>query len=383
MNLALILTGGGARAAYQVGAIQAIAKISTFTKIPFNILTGSSAGALNVAYLASRADDFTKASQGLWDLWDNLSPEKVYKTDSFSMTALGVKWIRTLGGGGLYGVSTGINYLLDTSPLRELLIKELYLERLPQFFFDSVLRGVSVSATNYLSGTAISFYDGQRDIIPWVRSTRLSQHTQLNTDHIFASCAIPIFFTPVLMNGIYYGDGCIRLTSPLSPAVHMGADKILAIGIRHPKSHQETIELNQVQAKSNLSVAEIGGTLMNSVFLDSLETDIERMERINSTISVMSIEHRSLIPSKLRHIPVLALQPSRDLGELAIGTLHQFPRIIRHLLRGLGAKDNKGWDMISYLAFEKTYTRQLMDLGYLDTMKKNDLVLDFIEQGSR
>lgn len=377
MNLGLVLTGGGARAAYQVGVIQAIADFSPGKESPFNIITGVSTGAINGSYLMSHADDFKLAAQGLWDLWLNLHSQNVYRVDSMSMATLGTKWLGMLGAGGL-GRKRKINHLLDTGPLRDLLHRELLLERLPELFNKGILRGVGFSATNYQTGTAISFYDGVDELMPWVRSTRLGIRTRLSVEHVLASCAIPIFFPPIKINGAYYGDGCIKLTSPMSPAIHLGADRIIAVGIRHPKTHQEIIQLNNEHYKGNITVAEISGTLLNSVFLDSLETDIERMERINSTIALMSHEHISRMTSKLRQIPVLALRPSQDLGELAIGTLHEFPAIIRFLLRGLGAKENKGWDLLSYLAFEKAYTNQLIELGYFDTLQKKNAILEFM-----
>jgi NTE family protein len=378
MNLGLVLTGGGARAAYQVGVIQAIADFSPSKETPFNIITGVSTGAINGSYLMSHADNFKLSAQGLWDLWLNIHSDNVFRVDTMTMASLGTKWLGMLGAGGLLGKKKRINHLLDTGPLRELLTRELKLERLPEYFEKKILRGVSFSATNYQTGTSISFYDGIDDITPWVRSTRLGVRTPLSVEHVLASCAIPIFFSPIKINGSYYGDGCIKLNSPLSPAIHLGADKIIAIGIRHPKTNYEVVHLNNQPAKSKVTIAEISGTILNSVFLDSLETDIERTERINSTIALMSHKHLAKMTSKLRQIPVLALRPSQDLGELAIGTLHEFPSIIRFLLRGLGAKENKGWDLLSYLAFERTYTNQLIELGYLDTLQKKNLILEFI-----
>lgn len=378
MNLGLVLTGGGARAAYQVGVIQAIADFCPGKKSPFNVITGVSTGAINGSYIMSRADDFKRAAQGLWDLWLNLHSDKVYRADSLSMANLGSKWIGMVGAGGFFNKQKKINHLLDTAPLRNLLHQELKLERLPELFNTGILRGVCLSATNYLTGTSICFYDGVEEINPWVRSTRLGIKTMLTVEHVLASCAIPIFFPPVKIKGTFYGDGCIKLISPLSPAIHLGSDRIIAVGIRHPKTHQEIIGSNIDINKKEITVAEISGTLLNSVFLDSLETDIERLERINNTISLMPHEHRSKMASKLKEIPILALRPSQDLGELAIGTLHEFPAIIRFLLRGLGAKENKGWDLLSYLAFERAYTNQLIELGYFDTLAKKDSILNFI-----
>lgn len=378
MNLGLVLTGGGARAAYQVGVIQAIAEISKGKHIPFNVITGSSTGAINGSYLMSYAEDFREAAQGLWDLWLNLHTEKVFRTDPRSIATAGSRWIGTLGLGNLISQKLKTNFLLDTAPLRKLLKSELQLDKLPKMFKKGILRGVSVSSTNYSTGTAISFYDGVEELSPWVRSTRLGIKTSLTIDHILASSAIPIFFPPVVIDGIYYGDGSIRLTSPLSPAIHLGADRIIAVGIQHHRTHDEIIKSNQIFAKGDLTLAEISGMLLNAVFLDSLETDIERAERINGTLSIIELEHRLKLPSKLNQIPILALKPSQDLGELAIGKLHEFPKIIRFMLRGLGAKENKGWDLLSYLAFEKAYTNQLMELGYFDTIRKKEIITEFM-----
>ncbi len=380
MNLGLVLTGGGARAAYQVGVIQAISELTHEKKSPFNVITGVSAGAINGGYIMSRADDFKIGAQGLWDLWGNLHSERIYRTDTTSIASLGSKWLRTVGMGGITGANKA-NYLLNTEPLRQLLTQELHLDRLQEFFKQGILRGVAVSATNYLTGTAISFYDGadgDGGIESWVRSNRLGVRIPLTVEHVMASSAIPVFFPPVKLEGALYGDGCIRLTSPLSPAIHLGSDRIIAIGIRYFRSHEQTIQLNQTLKREDLTIAEIGGVLLNAVFLDSLETDIERMERINSTISIMSDEQRAKMPSMLKQIPVMALRPSQDLGHLARGTLKEFPTLIRFLLKGVGAKEDKGWDLLSYLAFEKAYTGQLIELGYNDTIRKKDSVLEFM-----
>jgi NTE family protein len=187
-----------------------------------------------------------------------------------------------------------------------------------------------------------------------------------------------VFFPPARIDGVLYGDGCIRLTTPVSPAIHLGADRILCIGIRYFRTNEQTIELNRTLKRDELSIAEIGGVLLNAVFLDSLETDIERLERINRTLSLMSESQRAQMATPLRQIPVMALRPSRDLGSLAQGTLREFPALIRFLLKGVGAKEDKGWDLVSYLAFERAYTRQLVDLGYEDTKRKRESILEFL-----
>ena len=378
MNLGLVLTGGGARAAYQVGVIQALAEMGHPTNSPFNIITGVSAGAINGSYMMSRADEFGVAAQGLWDLWANLESEKIYRTDPTAVASLGSKWLKTVGMGGLFSQKKRANHLLNTEPLRQLLQQELQLDRLSGFFKSGALRGGSFSATNYLTGTALSFFDGVDEIQPWSRSTRIGVRSPLTVEHVMASSAIPIFFPPVPLEGAPYGDGCIRLTSPVSPAIHLGADRIIAVGIRYLRTQEQTVELNMATKRDDLTIAEIGGVLLNAVFLDSLETDIERVERINATLSKMTETQIQSMNYPLKPIPILALRPSQDLGQLARGTLKEFPTLIRFLLRGVGAKEDKGWDLLSYLAFEKVYTTQLLELGYEDTKRKKNLIQEFM-----
>jgi NTE family protein len=377
VNPALVLTGGGARAAYQVGVVQAIAEITHERESPFKVITGVSAGAINGAYLASRADEFKLSAKGLWDLWNGLSSERIYRTDPASIAGLGSKWLSSVGMGGLVKQKRA-NHLLDTSPLRQLLEQELTLNRLPQLYKQNHLRGVAFSATNYITGTAISFYDGHESIEPWVRSTRIGVRAPLTVEHIMASSAIPVFFPPIILSGAPFGDGCIRLTSPISPAIHLGATRVVAVGIRYQRTDEQIIEMNQSMKRTELSIAEIGGVLLNAVFLDSLETDVERMERINRTLTLVQEDRKIHLPQNLRPIPVLTLRPSQDLGQLAKGTLKEFPTLLRFLLRGIGAKEDKGWDLLSYLAFEKSYTSQLMDLGYDDTLRKKEIILEFM-----
>jgi len=380
MNLGLVLTGGGARAAYQVGVIQALCEISRPKVSPFKVITGVSAGAINGAYLMSRADDFPVAARGLWDLWAGLESERIYRSDAGSIAGLGTKWLSSIGMGGIFNRQKRANHLLNTEPLRQLLAKEIQLDRLPGFFKSGILRGVSVSATNYATGTAISFFDGIDEIEPWVRSTRIGVRSSLTGEHIMASSAIPVFFPPIKLDGTPFGDGCIRLTSPVSPAIHLGADRIIAIGIRYLRTNAQTLEINNAVKRDDLSIAEIGGVLLNAVFLDSLETDVERMERINSTLAHFAeLTPVGKLPHQLKQIPILTLRPSQDLGQLARGTLKEFPPLIRFLLKGVGAKEDKGWDLLSYLAFEKVYTCQLIELGYNDTIRKKDQVAEFMQ----
>ncbi len=373
----LVLTGGGARAAYQAGAIRAIAELTGARELPFRVLAGVSAGAINAAFLAAGADDFQGAARSLWEMWRQLTPDRVYRTDTRRLASIGTSWIRDLSLGGVLGTSP-LNYLLDTSPLRAFFDEQLRVERIAGHVASGRLRGVAVTATNYFTGTAISFFDAAPEIRPWVRSTRLGRRATLQHNHVLASAAIPIFFAPVQIAGAFYGDGCVRMNAPTSPAIHLGAERVLAIGIRYFRTHDQTVLLNDGLQGDRLAVADIVGVLLNAVFLDSLDADLELLQRINLTVAHVPDERRQHLPDQLRPLPALALRPSQDLGRLASDQYDQFPAMLRYLLRGLGATGDRGWDLLSYLAFEPVYTLRLLELGYRDTLARRDEVSAFL-----
>ena len=376
-GLGLVLSGGGARAAYQVGALRALADILG-TSTPFPTLTGVSAGGINATALAARGDDFCGATRELWETWRDLTPECVYRTDVRSLASITTRRPRELGGGGLLAGSA--NHLLDTSPLGHFLEQRIALPAVREHLARGTLRAVALSATSYRSGTAITFYDCADTSIPpiepWVRSMRMGRRTTLRLEHVLASAAIPLFFPPVVAEGDHFGDGCIRLSAPLSPAIHLGAEALVAIGVRYPRTNGHTFRLNQPELAAPPSLSEISGVLLNAVFLDSLDSDIERLERINHTVSLIhSPAERS--KTRLRRIPVLALRPSRDLGELAASQHEHLPPALRYLLRGLGVTHERGADLLSYIAFAPDYIASLMTLGYRDTLERADEVEAF------
>jgi NTE family protein len=376
-NVGLVMSGGGARAAYQVGALRALSELIGAEPAPFNVLSGLSAGAINAAALATHADDFRRAVRELSDTWLSLTPDQVYRTDPVSLGRLGVRWLKDLSTGGVLGESRA-SHLLDTTPLRELIAKRIDLSRIPRHVASGVLRGVAVSATNYLTGTIVTFFDGAPAIEPWSRYDRIAFREQLTLDHVMASAAIPVFFPPVSIQGRMFGDGGIRMTTPVSPVIHMGADKVLAIGIRYARTPKHTLELNRSASAEHVTLAQIAGVLLNALFLDSLDNDLERLSRINRTLSLLPAELLRAHPDALRPLPALSLRPSCDLGHLAASEYKRFPTMLKHLLRGIGAKGESGWDLMSYLAFQPGYVSKLMELGYEDTRVRRDEIEAFL-----
>jgi NTE family protein len=302
----------------------------------------------------------------------------VIRTGAFSLAGMGLRWIFDLGSGGFFGRSQS-THLLDTEPLREFLGAEISFDQLHRNLRTGPIAGIAVSATSYFTGTAVTFFDGDAKIEPWSRSSRMGIRETLTLDHVLASAAIPILFKPVRLGGVFFGDGGIRLAAPLSPAFHMGSDKVLAIGIRHDRSAAHTVHVNREAEMRSIAIADIGGILLDSLLLDSTDSDVERAQRINQTVALIQENRRHLHPSNLRVIPVLYLRPSQDLGLFATQQFRRFPRVLRFFLRGIGASDARSWNFMSYMAFDRAYTEPVSELGYRDTLARSEEILAFME----
>lgn len=364
------MTGGGARAAYQVGVVRALYEIIRKDSHLFDIITGNSAGAINSTYLAANARDWDVATNDLMSLWKKLKPQQVFDLRARTISELGVKWFGGAVLGGLTSSGSHVNHLLDTEPLMKLLRKEVDFNHINQNIKDNILQGVALSTTNYNSGSNVVFFQGHSEISDWSRSDRFSVRQDLGLEHLMASAAIPFFFPPIKVGESYYGDGCIRQTTPLSPAIHLGAEKIIAIGIRYPHNQKRMQDLAFSPFK-NPTLGQITGIMMNAIFLDSLESDVERMVKINSLI-------REGHQEGFKAIPILMLRPSRDLGKMTERLNRELPPMLRYLLKGIGVSDKEGLDLLSYLAFDESYTIPLMELGYEDTITKKSEIEDFI-----
>lgn len=375
----LVLSGGGARGAYQVGVLRGISEmLPDAGELPFPILAGASAGSITNAFLAAHAHEFGGAIERLVDFWSRIAPHDVFRTDANTLIRVAAEWARDLSLGGVIGAGRGRSLLL-TDPLRALLTERLDMDAVRRNVEEGRLHAIALTATNYRTNLAVTFFDGAEGISPWGRSTRIGMREHLTVDHVMASCAIPMFFPAVAIGGKYYADGCVRLTTPLSPAVHLGADRILAIGVRCPQAPDRSEAAPSGGNEPYPTVAETAGMLLNALFLEALESDVERFERINHTMSLVPAAIANAEPSPLRPLPLLVIRPSRDIGVLAAGAIERLPHIVQHLFRGLGATAQTGADLLSYLAFDSEYTSKLLELGYADAMSHKDELLGFLE----
>jgi len=371
-KIALILTGGGARAAYQVGVLKAVRELLPEPRRnPFQILCGTSAGAINVAALATWAEDFGAGVDRLCQVWENFHAHQVYRTDVLGVAGSGARWLSAL----MFGWIThhAPRSLLDNAPLGKLLAERLDFGRIEQAIENQALHSVSITCSGYSSGQSVTFFQGRTDLEPWQRSQRVGSHVKLDCRHLMASSAIPFIFPAVKINREWFGDGSMRQTAPIAPAIHLGADKVLVIGAG--RMHEEN---SRPRTEVYPSLAQIAGHALSSIFLDSMSGDIERLIRINHTISLIPENVRREQNIALRPIDVLVIAPSERLDHLASRHSPALPWSIRTLLRGIGAMNRNGGALISYLLFEPAYTRALIDLGYRDTLAQRDEMLKFL-----
>ncbi|HPU51813.1 MAG TPA: patatin-like phospholipase family protein [Burkholderiaceae bacterium] len=381
----LILMGGGARAAYQVGVLEGIARILESqgwpaTRTPFPVVCGTSAGAINAAAIAAHSDDWLGAIERLTDVWHNFSADQVYRVDARGSLGNAMHWVGAL----LFGwmVRSRPRSLFDNSPLADLLGRMIDLSRLQRCLDDGHLKALAITASSYTSGQHVTYYETRDAVTPWYRTQRLSSPTRIEIAHLLASSAIPFAFPamPLHLDGRheYFGDGSMRQTAPISPAIHLGAERILVIGagqLQRGTAHASHTGSQYLYP----SLAQVAGHAMASIFLDGLASDIERLTRVNRTVNMLADEHRAR--SDLRNIELLVIAPSERLDTLATEHVRDLPRNIRMVLRMVGATDTRGSGLSSYLLFEKSYTRRLLDLGRADAQAQRDQVLRFFEAG--
>jgi NTE family protein len=371
---ALVLPGAGARGAYQVGVLKAVAALlPRGAPNPFNVISGTSAGAINAAVLAGRAANFERAVADMEQVWGNFRASQVYRTDNRTMLKSSAHWLATLVLGGLGGGNP--ESLLDNAPLRSLLKANVRFEGIARAIDQGHLDAVAVTASAYATARSVTFFQGRADLAEWKRVRRIGRPTKLTVDHLMASAAVPFVFPPVRVGGEFYGDGSMRHRAPLSPAIHLGADRMLVVGVRDEQPDPEPAEGESPEPPT---FAHLAGYMLDTLFLDGLYTDLERLARINRIVEQLPGQRLAGSLSSLRPLHTLVIAPREDLRSIAARHAGELPRAVRILLKGLGASSKSGMQLVSYLLFEAGFTRELIEMGYRDAMAIEDELRAFL-----
>ncbi len=368
---ALILGGGGARAAYQVGVLKAIAEIVPENSgNPFPIVTGTSAGSINTIALASNADDFHLGVAKMVGVWSQFRLGQVFHADGWSLFKR--IWLWTWSHVGFGNRNRGPASLLDNEPLRDLLNEYVSFSKIDKSIESGNLHAYCLTACSYTSGESTSFYDGQPELSDWRRTHREGRRVKLSIDHLMASSAIPVVFPSVKLGEEHFGDGSMRQVSPISPAVHLGADKILIIGLRM----EAKLGLHK-PSKYRPSLGQISGYILDTLFLNSLYADVERLERINELVAANASNSESDGP--LKFIEHLIVSPSEDIAEIAVKHYKKLPKAFRGAMSLLGMNRGDSRRFLSYLMFIKPFCQELIELGYKDAMRQHREIEMFLD----
>ena len=364
-----MLPGGGARAAYQVGVLRAVADLLPARSVnPFPVVTGTSAGAVNATAIAVHADRFRVAVGNLERVWRNFQVGQVFCSDTPSMLRSVMHWMLAMMSGGW--LLPPPKSLFDNSPLRELLKQQFDFAGVRRSIAAGHLDALAISAAGYVSARSVSFYESKPGCDPWSRMRRSGEPASLSLDHLMASVAVPFLFPPVVLGDEYYGDGAMREANPFSAAIHLGAQRLLVIGTRN--------DVRPATPAPPLSptFGQIFGYMLDALFSDGLYADLERLTQINHIVD--RIGPLSDAGAQLKRIDMLVILPSRDLSEIARHHVSSLPRSLRVLLRTMGAMNTGGGQLMSYLLFQDTYTRELIALGYQDAMKRAEDLVAFL-----
>lgn len=369
-TVGIVLPGGGARGAYQVGAVKALAELAPSGGNPFPVIVGSSVGAISATFLAANAERFHDGVTQLVELWQNIRCRDVYRTDFVSISLTGLHWVLSLTPLASLGLSNPRS-LLDNDPLRQFLLDHTEFDRIAAAVDAGALKALCVTASSYDRGRAVTFFEGGSEIAEWSRARRDGIATRISVDHLLASSALPFVFPAQKIGLEYYGDGSLRQTSPMSPAIHAGADRILVVTTRDRNPDPPTTAHDVPYP----ALGAISGSLLDIIFMDNVDADIERAQRIDHTLSLVAEPRLGETP--LRDIDVLALDPSEDIRDIARAYAAEMPWTIRMLLRRMGLW-GQDWRLPSYLMFEPGYCKALIELGYRDTLARSEELIAFM-----
>jgi NTE family protein len=396
--LGLVLTAGGARGAYQAGVLRRISEIRSLRdgSSPFAVVAGASAGAINGASLAARSSDFGAAGADISRIWSELRVERVFRADVPSLLATGASLAKDFVLGGLFGHTTTTG-MFDTSPLEEMMRAVFPPDGIAEAIARGRLYAIAVTATSYHSGRSYTFIEGRPGHPVWSKSRRVVLPAKITHQHVLASSAIPIVFPPVRIdggpNGLWFGDGALRLVSPMHPAIRLGASRILAVGVRSSRAaatlaHEEAGSAASAIESGGLAcppLAQICGVFLNAIFLDHLDADVEHLQRINTLIgghvdpeAAGGGAPAEAVTEGMRPIDALVISPSEDLALIAQRFAYRMPRIVRYVLDGLGVPDAQSADLLSYLLFDSTFTRTLEGIGWRDADARIEEIEEFV-----
>ena len=366
LKLAIVLSGGGARAAYQAGVLKAIAEwLPAGTPLPFTVVTGTSAGAINAAAIAAGAQDFGRAATHLRDLWSHVYARNIYRTDAMHLAGSGLRWLISFIPAWRHRRPAS---LLDNAPLGRFLKRAVPFADVQTALDSGALDALAITAMSYRSGMSVTFCQAREEIVLWQRAQRVGVRATLGISHLLASSAIPFVFPPASIDGEYFGDGSVRQVAPTSPALHLGADRILAVGVG-----RTSVRPDAAASVAPPSMAQIGGQVLASIFTDALGTDLEKVRLVNTAVRQIPqdrLDREVVVPVPLRDVALCTVTPSVALEDIALDYVDELPRTIRTLLRGVGGTHPGGAGLLSYLLFAPGFCKTLIALGHADANTK-------------
>ena len=368
----LVLPGGGARGAYQVGVLKAISDIQGRVKTsPFSVISGTSAGAINASMISSRIEDFHQSILNLEDVWKNFSTDRIYKTEKLFMLKQSLHWLLTLISGGV--LTKNPRSLLDTQPLRDLLEETIDFNSIEKNISSGALDALIITAASYEKKQSVSFFSTSNDVDNWKKVGRSGRQSQIDIDTLMASVALPLIFPAVMINGQYYGDDAMRQETPLSPSIRLGATNLLIIS-----TESSGDDSKQQSGMEYPNISEIGGYILDGLFSGSLYSDLERLDRINQVIAQNDKQKVYTKTKEMRQIDYLVISPSKDINQIAMSCYDGLPLSIRTLFRGIGINKDNDSELLSFLLFESRFSKYLIELGFQDAMKRKEEIGSFL-----